>query len=62
VREAEPIAAALAALAADRARLERMSAACRRRAAAGYSIERLGAEFAALYAQLCEPRVARPAL
>jgi glycosyltransferase involved in cell wall biosynthesis len=62
VREAGPIAEALAALAADRARLGRMSAACRRRAAAGYSIERLGAEFAALYAQLCVPRVARPVL
>ena len=62
LREAGPIAGAIAALGADRARLLRMSAACRRRVAAGYSIERLGAGFAALYSQLCAARSPRTVL
>lgn len=51
-RDAESIAQAIAALAADRARLARMSAACRERVASSYSIERLAADFGALYAGL----------
>jgi glycosyltransferase involved in cell wall biosynthesis len=62
LREAGPIAGAITALGADRARLLRMSAACRRRVAAGYSIERLGAGFAALYSQLCAARSPRTVL
>jgi glycosyltransferase involved in cell wall biosynthesis len=62
VRAAEPLARALAVLAADRARISRMSAACRRRVAAGYSIDRLAAQFAALYSQLGERRLPRPLL
>jgi glycosyltransferase involved in cell wall biosynthesis len=62
LREAGPIAGAIAALAADRALLLRMSAACRRRVAAEYSIERLGAGFAALYSQLCTARSPRTVL
>jgi glycosyltransferase involved in cell wall biosynthesis len=62
LREAGPIAGAVAALEADRTRLLRMSAACRRRVAAGYSIERLGAGFAALYSQLCAARSPRTVL
>ena len=60
VGAAEPIARALAVLAADRARISRMSAACRRRVAAGYSIDRLAEQFAALYSQLGERRLPRP--
>jgi glycosyltransferase involved in cell wall biosynthesis len=48
-RDAAAIAAAIAALAADRASLARMSAACRKRIVAGYSLERLAAHFSALY-------------
>jgi glycosyltransferase involved in cell wall biosynthesis len=59
LREADPIAGAIAALASDRERLARMSAACRQRVGAGYSIERLAAGFAALYSQLCAARAPR---
>lgn len=59
LREAEPIAGAIAALAADPALRLRMSAACRRRVAASYSIERLAAGFAALYSQLCAAKLLR---
>ena len=62
VRDARAIGAALAALAGDRARLARMSAACRSRIATGYSIERVAAGFAGLYARLCTPRVPRTIL
>jgi glycosyltransferase involved in cell wall biosynthesis len=51
-RDPEAIAQALAALAADRARLARMSAACRERVSACYSIERLVDDFAVLYRKL----------
>jgi glycosyltransferase involved in cell wall biosynthesis len=62
VRAAVPLAGALALLAADRARISSMSAACRRRIAAGYSIDRLAEQLAALYSQLRERRMARPLL
>jgi glycosyltransferase involved in cell wall biosynthesis len=52
-RDPEAIAHAIAVLAADRARLARMSQACRERVAAFYSIERLAGDFTAIYARLC---------
>lgn len=51
-KDPEAIAQALAALDADRERLGRMSAACRARVAASYSIERLADDFTALYRSL----------
>jgi glycosyltransferase involved in cell wall biosynthesis len=51
-RDPEAIARAIAVLAADRARLARMSAACRERVAACYSVERLAEDFTALYRKL----------
>ncbi|MGQ0547633.1 MAG: glycosyltransferase family 4 protein [Betaproteobacteria bacterium] len=48
-RDAPALARAIAGLAADRDALERMGAACRRRAAAAYSLERLAADFSAAY-------------
>jgi glycosyltransferase involved in cell wall biosynthesis len=59
-RDAEAIAQALALLAADRAALLRMSAACRKRAAMAYSLERLARDFSALYCSLAEARVPKP--
>ena len=56
-RDAEAIAEAIARLARDRMSLARMSAACRKRAAAEYSLERLAQHFSALYAALCPARV-----
>lgn len=56
-RDAEAIAQALAKLAADRICVARMSAACRKRVASGYSIERVAKDFSELYWGLC----ARPA-
>jgi glycosyltransferase involved in cell wall biosynthesis len=52
----DAIALAIAALSHDRAALARMSAACRKRIAAAYSIERVAASFSTLYASLCTPR------
>ena len=51
-RDAQAVAQAIAQLAADRAGLARMSAACRERVAAAYSIERLADDFTALYRKL----------
>jgi len=48
-RDPKAIARALTGLALDRAGLERMSVACRGRVASSYSVERLAADFAALY-------------
>ena len=62
VGDVAAIAAAVAALGADRAALARMSAASRRRVAAGYSIERLAGELAALYGRLNSLRLPRPVL
>lgn len=50
--DAAAIAAAIGALARDRARLARMSAACRERIAQGHSIERVAQDFGALYRRL----------
>jgi glycosyltransferase involved in cell wall biosynthesis len=60
-RDAAAIAHALRALAGDRAMLSRMSAACRRRVATGYSMERVAVEFARLYSALCGTRTAKTA-
>ena len=51
-RDPAALAAAIAALDADRGALARMAAACRARVAADYSIQRVAADFAALYASL----------
>lgn len=55
-RDCDAIAEAIAALSRDRALLARMSAACRKRIAGGYSIERVAGGFANLYSSLCGPR------
>src|SRR5262249_15996405 len=47
------IARALVELASDRALLARMSAACRRQIATGYSLDRIGRDFAGVYHELC---------
>jgi glycosyltransferase involved in cell wall biosynthesis len=59
VRNADAIARAIAALDADREALARMGEACRRRIVEGYSVDRLAAGFARLYAELRLPRVRR---
>ena len=61
-RDAESIAQAIAALAADRARLTRMSAACRQRIATAYSIERVARDFSQLYWGVCAARAPKPVL
>src|SRR5205085_2277621 len=61
-RDAESIAEAIAALAADRARLTRMSAACRKHIATAYSIERVARDFSQLYWGVCAARAPRTAL
>jgi glycosyltransferase involved in cell wall biosynthesis len=61
-RDPDAVARAIAALAADRARLARMSQACCERVAACYSIERLADDFTALYARLCGAAAPKAAL
>jgi len=61
-RDADAIAGAIAELAHDRAILARMSAACRKRAAEAYSLQRLGEDFSALYWALAEARVPKTVL
>jgi len=56
VRDSDAIAEAMAALSRDRAALARMSAACRKRIAGAYSIDRVASGFANLYSSLCGPR------
>lgn len=56
VRDARAIVSALDSLDADRAWLARMSAACRKRIVASYSIDRVAADFGGLYAALATPR------
>lgn len=56
VQDADAIARAIEALARDRAALARMSAACRKRIAGSYSIERVAADFSILYSSLSKPR------
>src|SRR5262249_47277534 len=60
-RDAEALADAIARLAGDRAMLARMSAACRARIAAGYSLERVARDFSTLYWGLCGLRTPRAA-
>jgi glycosyltransferase involved in cell wall biosynthesis len=59
VRQGDPeaIAAAAAALAADRPRLARMSAACRLRVAEAFSVARVVEDLRALYSTLASPHV-----
>jgi glycosyltransferase involved in cell wall biosynthesis len=52
-RSPEAIARAIVRLASEPDSLARMSAACRRRIAGGYSMERLAGEFCRLYSELC---------
>jgi glycosyltransferase involved in cell wall biosynthesis len=56
VQDADAIAEAIGALSSDRALLARMSAACRKRIAGAYSIDRVAGGFANLYTALCGPR------
>jgi glycosyltransferase involved in cell wall biosynthesis len=60
-RDAEALADAIARLAGDRAMLARMSAACRARIAAAYSLERMARDFSQIYAGLCATRTPRTA-
>ena len=60
-RDAEAIAQAIGKLAADRARLARMSAACRKHIGAAYSIERVARDFSQLYSGLCAARTPKAA-
>jgi glycosyltransferase involved in cell wall biosynthesis len=55
-QDCDAIAQAIESLSRDRARLERMSAACRQRITGSYSIERVAADFSVLYSSLCGPR------
>jgi glycosyltransferase involved in cell wall biosynthesis len=59
-RDPAAITQAIAVLHRDRARLARMSAACRSRVAAAYTVERVAAGFAALYAGLRGARAPQP--
>lgn len=62
VGDADAIACAVADLAADRAALARMGAASRQRIVARYSIDRLAADFAQLYAALVPARAPKTVL
>jgi len=61
-RDAHAVAEAICRLANDRVALARMSAACRARIAAGYSLERVARDFSALYWTLCGTRAPKAAL
>jgi glycosyltransferase involved in cell wall biosynthesis len=61
-RDPGAIAGAIAALDRDRARLVRMSSACRSRVASSFTVDRVAADFAALYAVLCAARATHTAL
>ena len=54
-RDPQALALAIESLAADRARLDRLSAAARQRVATHYSVERLAGDFTALYRGLAAP-------
>jgi glycosyltransferase involved in cell wall biosynthesis len=56
LQDSDAIAQSIAVLSRDRAVLARMSAACRKRIAGAYSIERLATDFAGLYSSLTTPR------
>ena len=60
-RDAEAIAQAITRLAADRALLVRMSAACRKHIATAYSIERVARDFSQIYWGLCAARAPKAA-
>ena len=60
-RDAQAVALAISRLAEDRAALARMSAACRERISASYSLERVARDFSALYWGLCAMRTPKAA-
>jgi glycosyltransferase involved in cell wall biosynthesis len=62
VGDATSIASAIEQLAGDRRSLARMSAACRKRVAAAFSIERVARDFTSLYSILAATRSPRPVL
>ena len=62
VGSSEAIADAIARLAGDRRLVARMSAACRKRIAGAYSIDRVANDFVVLYSRLCASRAPRPIL
>ncbi len=62
VGDADAIACAVAELAADRTALARMAAAGRTRVAGSYSIDRVAADFASLYAALVPARAPKTVL
>jgi glycosyltransferase involved in cell wall biosynthesis len=55
-RDANAIALAIEKMATDRVAITRMSAACRKRIAAAYSIDRVAKDFSELYWGLCATR------
>jgi glycosyltransferase involved in cell wall biosynthesis len=61
-RDAHAIADGLLKLASDRKQLARMSAACRRRVALAYSLDRVVHGFTNLYCNLCTPRAPKAVL
>lgn len=62
VGSSEGVARAIRALASDRRALARMSAACRKRIAGAYSIDRVANDFTVLYSRLCASRAPRAIL
>jgi glycosyltransferase involved in cell wall biosynthesis len=62
VGSSEAVARAICALARDRRGLARMSAACRKRIATAYSIDRVANDFTVLYSRLCASRAPRAIL
>jgi glycosyltransferase involved in cell wall biosynthesis len=60
-RDAGAIACAIERLSLDKATVARMSAACRKRIANAYSIERVAKDFSELYWGLCATRAPNPA-
>lgn len=61
-RDAHAIADAILTLASEKKLLARMSAACRRRVAGAYSLDRVVRGFADIYCNLCAPRAPRVVL
>lgn len=61
-RSSAAIAEAIAKLARERRLLARLSAACRKRIAAAYSIDRVANDFTVLYSRLCAARAPRAIL
>jgi len=62
VGSSEAVARAICTLARDRRAVARMSAACRKRIASAYSIDRVANDFTVLYSRLCASRAPRAIL